>query len=601
MKPPCNTKKTNRNRPTFNRVLALLRPHRNLLFLAVIFMTLTAACQGAVVKSLEPLLEEVFEKKDPVMMKLAPALVLLLFSAKGIFNLLQTYFMSKLGNVIVNGLRIRLFAHLQTLSLSFFNRHSSGVLISRVMNDVAQIQNAVGSVTTSLVKEALTAIFLLLVLFNDFPKLTLISLGALPLALYPIIVMARRLKRLAIKGQIIAGELTARLSETLRGIKVTQAYNMSRYEVGRFEKECGRSVDNLMRAVVVRSMASTLMEILGGLCVAVILWYAGYSIVREELTVNKLIVFIAGLLFMYEPLKRLANTNNGLQNGLAAAQRVFEILDTKPDIVSPPDGLVLTRARGELEFKDLSFAYEPQRPVLRGINLKVPKGKMVALVGPSGAGKTTLANLVPRFYDPREGAILLDGRDLRSLDLESLRAQVAVVNQEVILFDDTVRHNIAYGRLSATDEDIRAAAEAAYAHEFIERLPGGYDEVIGESGCRLSGGQRQRLAVARAILKNAPVLILDEATSALDTESEKYVQKALDNLMVGRTSLVIAHRLSTVRHADLIVVLEKGRIKEQGAHQELLAARGLYYNLYQMQFAIQENEQPAPEAPVVGG
>ncbi|MDR1395524.1 MAG: ATP-binding cassette domain-containing protein, partial [Deltaproteobacteria bacterium] len=378
------------------------------------------------------------------------------------------------------------------------------------------------------------------------------------------------------------------LTETFQGARMIQSYNMTKYEVARFAGECRQNVDNLMRSVTVKSLSSSIMEIVGGLCLAAVIWYGGYSVIDGRSTPGTFFSFMTALLLLYEPLKRLTRLNNEVQQGLAAARRIFDTLDTEPAVTSPPGALPVPRAEGLVVFEDVTFAYGPDRPALEGISLTVRPGEMLALVGPSGGGKTSLVNLVPRFHDPVRGRVLLDGRDLRELDLVDLRSQIALVSQEITLLDASVRHNIAYSRLDASDEDVRRAAEAALALDFIEKLPRGFEERIGERGYSLSGGQRQRLAIARAILKNAPILILDEATSALDTESEKMVQKALENLMASRTTLVIAHRLSTITRADRIVFLAAGRITEEGTHEALLARRGDYQRLYRLQFAQEE-------------
>jgi subfamily B ATP-binding cassette protein MsbA len=426
------------------------------------------------------------------------------------------------------------------------------------------------------------------------PLLAMIGIAALPIAVWPIARFGKRLRRLATGSQLIMGRLVAVLTETFQGVRAVQSNNMTDHEISRFRAECRSSVDNLMRAVTVRSLSSSVMEIVGGICVAAVIWHGAHAVVEGRSTPGTFFSFMTALLLLYEPLKRLTRLHNEAQQGLSAAGRIFEIMDTPPAVRDPEDPQDPERLEGAIEFRGVSFSYEPGRPALRDIDLAIRRGSMTALVGPSGGGKTTLANLLPRFYDPDEGEVLIDGIPVSRMSLRFLRSQIALVSQETTLFDASARHNIAYGRPGSTDAEIRAAADAALATGFVEELPGGFEGSVGEGGMRLSGGQRQRLAVARAINKDAPVLILDEATSALDAESERYVQEALDNLTRGRTTLVIAHRLSTVRRADRIVVIKEGRIAEDGDHAGLLAKGGEYFRLHATQFA----EGPPDQGPV---
>jgi subfamily B ATP-binding cassette protein MsbA len=363
-----------------------------------------------------------------------------------------------------------------------------------------------------------------------------------------------------------------------------QSHNMTGFEIKRFSEECRKNVDNLMRSVTIKSLSSSVMEITGGLCLAAVIWYGGQAVIEGKSTPGTFFSFMTALLLLYEPLKRLTRLHNEAQQGLSAARRIFDTLDTSPDITTPAQGLFLPgKAKGSIEFSKVCFSYQKDRPALCDINLSIKPGEILAIVGPSGGGKTSLANLLPRFYDPCSGQVLLDGQDITTLNLDHLREQIALVSQDITLFQASIRHNIAYGRLSASQDEVEAAAKAALADGFIKALPHGYLENIGERGTRLSGGQRQRIAIARAILKDAPILILDEATSSLDAESEKYVQLALDNLTKERTVLVIAHRLSTIRGADRIVVINEGRITEEGNHHDLMALKGDYFRLYQTQ------------------
>jgi subfamily B ATP-binding cassette protein MsbA len=534
---------------------------------------------------IKPLLDQVFFKQDLSLLNGLTLVTLAVYSSTGVFSFFQSYFMNKVGYTVVNELRVRLYSHIAGQSLVFFHRHSSGELIGRVVNDVSLIQSSVTQVVTGMVLDVCKVAGLMAVLALRDPLLALIGVFAMPVAVWPIARFGRRLRRLATGSQLIMGRLITVLTETLQGVRAVQSNNRTDYEIRRFAGECRNSVDNLMRAVTVKSLSSSVMEIVGGVCVAAVIWHGGRSVIAGTSTPGTFFSFMTALLLLYEPLKRLTRLHNEAQQGLSAARRIFDILDTPPAVASPESPLKLERLRGEIEFRDVSFSYEPGRPALAGISLRIPQGSLTALVGPSGGGKTTLANLLPRFYDPDEGEVLIDGAPVSRMDLTFLRSQIALVSQETTLFDASARHNIAYGRPGATDAEIRAAADAALATAFIEELEGGFEGSVGEMGMKLSGGQRQRLAVARAILKDAPILVLDEATSALDAESERYVQEALDVLTEGRTTLVIAHRLSTVRRADRIVVVKGGRIVEDGDHESLLALGGEYFRLHATQFA----------------
>ncbi|MDR2300693.1 MAG: lipid A export permease/ATP-binding protein MsbA [Deltaproteobacteria bacterium] len=566
------------------RLWALIRPHVPTLVLAMVSMALAGASTAGMAHLIKPLLDDVFFHKDSERLIFLTFLTLGVFTATGAFTFLQSFLMNKVGYTIVNDLRVRLFSHIQRQSLDYYDEHPSGELISRVVNDVTLIQSSVTQVVTSLVMDMCKVLGLVLVLFLNDWRLALVGLLLIPGAFYPVSRFGKKLRSLATDSQVIMGSLIIVLTETFQGVRVVQSYNMTDYEIARFSAECRRNVNNLMRAVTVKSLSSSIMEIFGGLCVAAVIWYGGRAVIAGQSTPGTFISFMMALLLLYEPLKRLTRLHNEVQQGLSAATRIFDTLDKVPSVQSPPVGLKPGRVRGALDFKNVCFSYAADREALTDINLSVSPGEVLALVGHSGGGKTSLVNLVPRFYDPTKGEVLLDGLDIKTLDLSALREQIALVSQEVTLFEGSVRQNIAYGKPGASFEEIARAAKAALADGFIAELPNGYDEDIGERGGRLSGGQRQRLAIARAILKDAPILILDEATSALDTESEKYVQAALENLMIGRTTLVIAHRLSTIAKANRIVVLKEGRIIEEGRHEDLLTKGGEYHRLYRLQF-----------------
>ncbi|HEY4706156.1 MAG TPA: ABC transporter transmembrane domain-containing protein, partial [Thermodesulfobacteriota bacterium] len=457
----------------------------------------------------------------------------------------------------------------------------TGVLTSRLTNDVNLIQTSTSDAVAQILKQSLTIIVLGAVIVSLDWKLSLAAAVALPLSVYPMQKLGKRMKKVSTQGQVTMGSLTALLHEAIAGIRIVKAFCMEGYESERFQKENEAYTRNQLKSIKVRSISSPLMETLGAFAFAITIWYAAYRIGQGTLKPETFISFFASVIMFYQPIKALNGVNLNIQQGLAAAARIFELIDRPGE--HDAKGVEITGVSESIEWRSVGFRYGAE-PVLNGIDLKVRSGEVIAIVGSSGAGKSTFVNLIPRFYDATAGAILIDGRDIRGISLRSLRSRIAIVSQQVVLFNDSVRRNIAYGGVGMSDAEIVAAARAANAHDFITRLPQGYDTVIGEGGVRLSGGERQRVSIARAILKNAPILILDEATSSLDTESESEVQKAITNLMSGRTTFVIAHRLSTVRNADRIIVLSNGAIKEIGSHDELLSSGGEYSRLYSLQF-----------------
>jgi subfamily B ATP-binding cassette protein MsbA len=495
----------------------------------------------------------------------------------------QSYLMEWIGQRIIADIRSQLNAHFQRLSLSFYNCTPTATLLSRMTNDVELMRNALSDAVASVMKDFTSLVVLLAVAFAMDWRLALIAFVAFPLTVLPILRLSRRLRKFTRRGQITLGNLATLLQETIQGNRVVKAFGMEDYEIRRFDAESDRLVGLYMRAARIKAFTTPMMEVLASFGIAGVVWFGGQSVMAGARTPGSFMAFLTALLLLYDPFKGLTKTNNVVQQGLAAAARIFEMLDVPSEVVERPGATVLQGFRDGIRFEDVSFRYGTE-PVLREIHLEIRRGEAVALVGRSGGGKSTLADLIPRFYDVTEGMISIDGHDVRQLTIESLRSQIAIVTQFTFLFNDTVRNNIAYGDVGTSMERIEAAARAANAHEFVTELPHGYDTVIGELGIKLSGGQRQRLAIARALLKNAPILILDEATSALDNESERLVQEAIERLMAGRTTLVIAHRLSTIRHADRIAVLERGRIIEEGAHTELLAHGGEYRRLYDLQF-----------------
>ena len=567
----------------YRRLLQFVKPYWRRLAGAMVCMLMVSGATSASAFLVKPVLDDIFFKKDLFMLKLLPFAIIALFLVKGIFDYGQSYLMSYVGQRIIADLREKIYNHLQSLSLSFFTRHPTGVLMSRIINDVNLVQGAVSEAVTGLIKDFFTIIGLVVVVFYRDWKLALVAMVVFPLAIYPLVKFGRKLRSYSYRSQTTMGDISAILMETISGNRIVKAFNMEDYERKRFAGENRKLFNLLMKSVRVRALSHPLMEFLGGVGIAFIVFYGGYNVIKGVATPGTFFSFLAALLMLYEPVKRLSGVNNTIQQGLAAASRIFEVLDAVPEIRNKPGAKPLHSITQGIEFQDVSFRYEEEW-VLKNINLQIKVGEVVAFVGASGGGKTTLLNLLPRFYDVSSGRILIDGVDIRDYTIESLRSMIGIVTQQTILFNDTVKNNIAYGKMGEPMEEIIKAAQAANAHGFIQNLPQGYDTIIGEQGIKLSGGERQRISIARALLKNAPILILDEATSSLDSESEVEVQKALEYLMQGRTTLVIAHRLSTVRRADRIVVISNGTIKEIGTHEELLEKNGEYKRLYLMQF-----------------
>lgn len=570
----------------FTRLARYFWPYRLRLIVAVCCGAVVAGTNGLYAWLVDPVMQGIFINRDRMLLTVIPVFILAVAVAKGLFSYGKDYLMNYVGGRVVTDLRQELFGQFMVLPLRYHDANASGRLISRISNDVSLMANAVAGVFKDLVQHGLTFVTMIGILFYQNWKLALLSVVVVPLSLQTMVRMGKRLRNLAIRGQERAGDMTSVLQETLVGIREVKAFGREAYEGERFLTSNRAQLRANMKAVQVSSLVSSYLEAIGGLGIAGIIWYGGTLVIDGSMTPGAFFSFLTALAMAHAPVKRLAGVNNIIQQALSAAERVFELLDLETERTLDRGGVAIGPIVRSLEFRRVTFRYGgSDQPAIRDVDLTIAAGEVVALVGSSGSGKTTLVSLVPRFYDPTEGAILIDGRDTREATLASLRAQIGIVSQATVLFDESVRNNIAYGRLDATKDEVIAAAKAAYAHDFIERLPAGYDTLIGENGVKLSGGERQRLAIARAILRNPPLLILDEATSSLDSESERIVQLALSNLMKNRTTLVIAHRLSTIQRADRIVVLDRGRIVETGRHEELLRAGGPYQRLHAMQFA----------------
>jgi subfamily B ATP-binding cassette protein MsbA len=568
----------------YRRLFPFLRPYLVPEFVvALICMLMFSATNGILPFLVEHIFDDIFARKDLSALSFLPWVIVGTFLFRGLVNFGSAYLIEYVGQRIVEDLRNALNSHLQSLSLSYFHRTPTGTIQSRVTNDTTLVREALTQSSASMMKDATTLLALVIVAFLKDWFLALIAFIVFPAAILPLMGVYKKVRTSSRRGQGSLGNLTALLQETIQGNRVVKAFGMEDYERKRFATENSRLFRHSMKAGRLRAFVPPMVELVAACGIAAVVWYGGASVISGERTQGAFVAFLTAMMLLYEPFKHLTRTNAAIQNGLAAAERLFEVLDEQNEITEHPDAQALDGFRQEIRFDNVGFRYQDDC-VLRNINLPIRAGEVVALVGPSGGGKSTLSDLIPRFYDVKEGQITIDGVNIRDLTIQSLRAHIAVVTQFTFLFNDTVRNNIAYGAPDRPLEEVIAAAKAANAHEFITALPEGYDTMIGELGVRLSGGQRQRLAIARALLKNAPILILDEATSSLDTESERLVQAAVEQLMVGRTVLVIAHRLSTIQRADRIVVLAEGNIVEEGRHSDLLARNAQYRRLYDLQF-----------------
>jgi len=571
------------NKEIYLRLLGYSRPYLWRIVLSLIFSLVVAGSDIAYINLIEPLVDKIIAAGNRDLAYLVPIVIIGLAISKGIGRFYQEYYIKTAGQLVVQDLRNGLFSQSMHLSMGFHVNEAPGRLTSVVLNDVGVLQSSAADVLVDGVRESVTLVGLVVLAFYKDWRLASVAFTVLPICVIPATQLGRRIRNNTKKSLKSMGFLTGTLQEAFSGIKVIKAFGREETQINKFKVENKQFYRFMRKAIKYNSLTSPAVEILAALGGGGVVWYGVHRVLSGDMTQGQLFSIVAAIMMMFTPVKRLTRVSNIMQKSVGAAEGVFSLLDEPCDVVDKVDAIEMPRTRGEVVFDNVTFSYGDE-PVLTGFSLHANPGEVIALVGPSGAGKSTAAGLMARFYDPQQGSITIDGYNLCDVSLDSLKKNLAFVDQETFLFSGSIRDNIRYGMLDADDQAVAEAARQAYADEFINKLPGGYDTTIGDRGIRLSGGQRQRLCVARALLKDAPILILDEATSALDTESEAMVQKALVNLMKNRTTLVIAHRLSTIMHADRIIVLDQGRVVETGTHQELLAQNGFYRNLHDMQF-----------------
>lgn len=567
---------------SYRRLLEYLWPYWRVLLIAIVCMLFVAASNLILPWVIKDVVDRVLMDKDVYMLYWVIAAILIVFLIRGITTFGHRFLMGYIGQRVITDLRYSLYKHLQKLSISYYDKRRTGEIMSNLTNDIAALQSAIVENFVSLVQEGLIFIGSFISMVYLQWKLTILCLVIVPLVTGTIRFFGRKLHNSGRTVQEKLADVTSMLQETIQGVRIIRSFNRTDFEIQRFQSVNESNFNATVRTIRQQSQMTPFVEFFSAFAVTAIIWYGGMSVINGVMTSGELIAFLMYAINLANPVKRVAEAVGNIQKSLAAADRVFHILDTRPDTIEKENAKELVINDGCVKFKHVKFHYNEGHPILEDFDFTAQAGKTIAIVGPSGAGKTTVANILPRFYDVTGGAVYIDGVDIRDVTLSSLREQIGMVPQDTMLFNTTIKDNILYGRLDATDEEIWEAVRAANAEEFIKALPQGLQTMAGDRGVVLSGGQRQRISIARAILKNPKILILDEATSALDTESEKVVQDALDKLMIGRTAFVIAHRLSTIKHADHILVLNNGRIEEQGTHEELISRHGLYYELYTM-------------------
>ncbi|MFH1709898.1 MAG: ABC transporter ATP-binding protein [bacterium] len=569
------------------RLLKYLKPLSTNIIAALVCIVLLSACNIALIPIASNLTKALAEKNFHLLNMIA-VIAIIIYFFKSLLSYGQVYLMSFAGQRMIIDLRKDLYKHIQTLSFDFFSKWRVGDVMSRIMNDTGSLQNAMLLSVTEILPNVLTLFGALIYLLKLNFRLTLLTLLVAPVITLTISRFSILIREAARQTQKKAGDIYSILAEKVAGIRVIKSFTTEQHEVKRFGEEMEKSFWLTMREIQIDATQKPLLELIQAIAVVIVIWYGAYQVVAGQLSVNNLIAFFVGVGLIATPISTLGKITIAIQRSMSAAERIFEVMDTKPTVSDPKDGIELPSIKGEVEFKNVDFHYEKGTPILNNVSVKTKPGEIIALVGRSGAGKTTFVNLIPRFYDTVAGSVLIDGTDVKKCRLYSLRKQVGIVHQETVLFLGTIKENISYGRFDATDDEIISAAKAANIHDFIMSLPNKYGTIVGERGSLLSGGEKQRVSIARAILRDPKILILDEATSSLDTESERLVQDALEKLIKGRTTFIIAHRLSTVQIADRILVFDKGSIIEEGSHRELIAKGGKYKMLYDMQFRDDE-------------
>jgi subfamily B ATP-binding cassette protein MsbA len=564
-------------------------PHWKILSISLVLMLVIAGTTSFHAWLIKPALDSVFVEKDYHALIYIPIVVLIVTFVKGFATYFQLLTMNYLSLRITSEMRIRLYRHFITSDISKLHSKSSGDMIASIIGEIGAVVSLISISLNGFVKQLFTIIALVVVMFNQSLELSLVAFIGFPLAVYPIYKLGRKLRNLSFKNQEMAGKFNSQMSDTLQYSKLVKAYHCEEFEVKRMSLIVDSIYKMGKKLSRISLISSPFVESLAGFGVAAVIWYGGHQVISGNTTPGAFFSFFAAMMMAYRPLKAVSGMNSSVQMGLASASRLYALLDEKPKIFDKPNAIDLKETKGEIEFENVEFSYDENKKTLDNINFKVKAGQSVALVGHSGGGKSTIMSMILRFYDPSSGAIKLDGHNISDLTLKSLRGSMSVVNQEVMLFDDTILENIRYGKVDATEEQIIKASKMAEADEFIQELPEKYNSKVGQNGIRLSGGQRQRIAIARAILYDAPVLLLDEATSSLDPISEKLIKDALNSLMKNRTSIIIAHRLSTIIHCDKIIVISNGRVVEEGSHKELLEKNGAYSNLYLKQFEINQD------------
>jgi len=566
------------------KIVSLVSKYWGKLLLAAVCMTVVAGSNGAIALLVKPVLDDIFINQNRDMLMVIPGAAILVFFLKGAGSYGSDYLMNYIGGRIIRFFRDALYEKITDLPIAFIHKETIGALMSRITSDVNIVKAMVSTAVINVFRDSFSVVAFLCVIFYRDWKLAIGAFIVLPLAFYPIVLFGRRVRRFSTGTQETMANLNSFLHETFTGSKIIKIFNLQELEKKRFKAKTKKLFRLQMKTIIAKSLSSPIMEFLGGIGIAFVIWFGGLRVINGTSTPGTFFSFLTAVMMLYDPVKKLSKLNNTIQEGAASATRIFDILEEESPIIEKQNPEVLEGKTFDVVFDHVSFSYdENEAPALNNISLKAAPGEVLALVGMSGGGKTSLVNLVPRLYDATRGAVLISGKNVKDLSIKSLRDHISIVTQEPILFNESVRDNIRYGKMDATDLEVEHAAKAAYAHKFIQGFPKGFDTIIGELGSRLSGGEKQRICIARALIKDAPILILDEATSALDSQAERVVQKALENLMKGRTTFVIAHRLSTIDYASKIILLTDGSIKEQGTHNELMAKKGAYFKLQTMQ------------------